>query len=190
MGAVDGDVVRQGGQLPQAGPHLLRRTLEEAATAEREQGVADEGHVVDGVVEGDVAQGVAAGVDHLEAGLSQPDDIALVDHPIGRRADALDLGRADDDAAGFTLQPRVSAGVVGVPVGVEHQVQRPAQLAELGQDGVGVGRVDTGCLPRRTVAHKKAVVVGEAGKLVDGDGHGAASLRPSTRVLRTLLRMT
>ncbi len=141
MGAVDRGLVRQGGQALQAGPHLLGRALEQPPAAQREQGVADEGDPVGRVEVGDVAQRVAAGLDHVEAGLAQLDDIAVAHRAVQRR-DPRDLRRADDHAAGGGLDLGVAAGVVGMPVGVEDEVQAPAQLPQFSQDRVGVRRVD------------------------------------------------
>jgi hypothetical protein len=140
VGAVDGGVVGQGGQLGQRAPHLFGRALEQSAAAEGEQGVADEGDVVGCVVIGDVAQGVAAGVDHLNR--VSP---SITCRPPRRRSSGamrVTSGRADDGRAGRRLEGLVAAGVVRMPVGVEDQVQFPAQFVELGQDGVGVRRVD------------------------------------------------
>ena len=171
MRAVDGGGVRQGGQLLQAGPHLLRRALEQAAAAEREQGVADKGDPIGGVMEGDVPQRVAAGVDDLEPGLPQHHHITVVHHPVRRGPDPLDLGRADDLAACHRLDLRVAAGVVRVPVRVQNVGQGPAQGLQFAQDGGGVRRVDAGRLAGRVIADQEAVVVGQAGKLVDGESH-------------------
>jgi hypothetical protein len=59
-----------------------------------------------------------------------------------------------------------------MPVGVEDQGQFPAGPVELAQDRGRVRRVDAGGQASGVVAHQEAVVVGEAGELVDGDRHG------------------
>ena len=124
-----------------------------------------------GVEVGDVAQGVAAALDHLKPGLAEHDVIAAGDDAVGGLTDALDLGRADHGGAGGGLDLGVAAGVVGMPVGVEDQVELPAEGVQLAQDRRGVRRVDAGGQTAGVITHQEAVVVREAGKLMDGDRH-------------------
>ncbi len=170
MSAIDQGLVRQGRQPGQAGPHLLGGALEHPPAPQGEQGVADEGHAVGGVIIGDVPQGMAARLHHLEAGMAKLDHIALADRPV-QGSDPRHLLRPDDGAAGGLLQPGVAAGVVGVPVGVHHQGQGPAEPLQLAQDGLGVGGVDGRHLSGVLVARQEAVVVVEAGKLMDLERH-------------------
>ena len=190
MGAIDRRGVRQGGQLRQAGPHLLRRALEQPAAAQGEQGVADKGDPVGGVVVADVAQRVAAGVEHLEPCLAQHDQVAVDHDPVRRGPDPLDLGRADHLTARGRLDLGIAAGMVRVPVGVEDMGQGPAQRLQFAKDGGRVRGVDTGGLAGRVVADQKAVVVGQAGELMDGQGHIGAFVASFDTRLATLLRMT
>ena len=179
MGAVDAGVVGQRRQPLQAAPHLLRRALEQPPAAQREQGVADEGDMVGGVEIGDVAQGMAAALDHLEAGLAQHDRVAAAHLAVD--------GRELVTSAGPTTVPPVAlddlgvaAGVVGVPVGVEDQVELPAERLQLRQDRAGVRRVDAGGEPRGLVEGQEAVVVLKAGELVDVERHAVSSGRKAT----------
>ncbi len=59
-----------------------------------------------------------------------------------------------------------------MPVGVEDHVQPPTQPLELGQDRVRVGGVDAAGLPAPFVPDQEAVVVVQAGELVDLERHG------------------
>ena len=130
--------------------------------------------MVGGVVIGDVPQRMAAGVDDVEAGFAEFDDVAVLHHAV-RSDDLLHLLGPHGDGAGRRRDLGVAAGVVGVPVGVEDEGQLPAQPVDLAQDGGGVRGVDAGGQPARLVADQEAVVVGEAGELVDGQGHGLLS---------------
>ncbi len=170
MGAVDQSLVRQGREALQAGPHLLRRSLEHPPAAEREEGVPDEDDGVRRIVIGDVTQRMPPGLHHPEQRLPEPDLVALVQSPVQGR-DAGDLLRADDLASGRRLDRLVAAGVVGVPMGVEDQVEPPSQPLQLGQDGLGVGRVDTAGPAGGPVADQEGVVVLQAGELVDLERH-------------------
>ena len=117
-----------------------------------------------------MAERVPAGLDHGEAGVAERDRLAVLHLAIQRR-DAPHLGRSDDRRAGLGLQPRVAAGVVRMPVGVEDGVEPPTLPRQGLEDGVGVGRVDARDLAARLVARQKAVVVGEAGELADDEAH-------------------
>ncbi len=120
---------------------------------------------------GQVPERMAAGLHHVEQGFAQPHLVALVEGPVERR-DAGDLLGPDDLAARDLLDPRVAAGVVGVPVGVQDQVQAPSQRLQFGQDRLGVGRVDAAGLAARLVADQETVVILQAGELVDLQRHG------------------
>ena len=63
--AVDLHVVRQRAQTAERGPHLLRRALEQAAAAQREQRVAAEQRLLLAEGVGDVAAGVARHEEHV-----------------------------------------------------------------------------------------------------------------------------
>ncbi len=171
VGAIDQGLVGQGGQALEAGPHLLGRTLEQAPAAQREQGVADEDDAVFGVMVGDVAEGVAAGLQHAEHGLAEAHLVALMQRPV-ERCDARDLLGPHDLATRRFLDPAVAAGVVGMPVGVQDHVEPPAQLLQLGQDRLRIGGVDTAGLAGGLVADEEAVVVLETGELVHLQRHG------------------
>ena len=63
--------------------------------------------------------------------------------------------------------PGVTAGVVGVPVGVPDGGNAPALGVGLAQVGLGVGRIDAHGFAALRVVQQEAVVVAEAGELVD-----------------------
>ena len=147
--------------------------FEQPPAAEREQGVADEGDVIRGVEVGDVAQGVAAAVSITSNRVSPSSTTSPSVHRAVEGRDARHLGRADDGRAGGGLDLGVAAGVVGMPVGVEDEVQAPAGVLRRRQDRGGVGGVDAGGLAAGLVADEEAVVVGKAGELADSQGHGA-----------------
>src|SRR5690606_33260051 len=70
------------------------------------------------------------------------------------------------------LEPGVAAGVVRMPVGVQDHVEPPpVRSLQLGQDRVGVRRVDRGDEARCRIPDQEAVVVGQAGELADVEGH-------------------
>ena len=123
-----------------------------------------------------MTQGVAAGLDDLQPGVAKLDAVAAGDHAIQRR-DPPHLRRPDDRRAGFGLEPCVAAGVVGMPVGVEDEVEPvPSLRPQSGEDRLGVGRVDATHRAAGLVAHEEAIVVGEAGKLADGQAHGDTAM--------------
>ncbi len=117
---------------------------------------------------------MAAALDHLEAGLAEFDDVAARNLAV-ERGDAGHLLGADNPATGRRLDLGVAAGVVGMPVGVENQVEPPAQALQFGQDRRRVRRVDAGGLAGGVVADEESVVVGKAGELVDSERHGRTS---------------
>ena len=165
----------RGGELRQAPPHLLGRALEHPPATQREQGVAHEHRMVRRVVIADVAERMAAGVDHPEQGLAELHRVALMQRAVQGR-DAGHLAGPDDLSARRRLHRRVAARMVGVPVGVHDQAEGPAGGLQRRQHGVGVRRVDGGGQARGLVPHQIAVVVGQAGELVYGDGHGRRPL--------------
>ena len=75
--------------------------------------------------------------------------------------------RPDDRAAGLVLQRNITSGVVSVMMGVEYMGQFPA----FGGQGLthrrSVRRIDGGCQSSVRVVNEHAVVVAEAGELVD-----------------------
>ncbi len=171
MGAVDGGVVGQRRKPLQAGPHLLGGAFEEAAATQGEQGVAHEGDPVGRVEIGDVPERMAAGLDHLEPRLAQHHHVAAAHLAVDRR-EAGDLGRPHHGRAGGGHDLGVAAGVVGVPVRVEDEVERPAVGLQGREDGPNLRRVDAGRPAGRLVVGEEAVVVRKAGELVDGERHG------------------
>jgi hypothetical protein len=145
--------------------------FEEASAAQREEGVPDEGHPDVGCVVGDWPEGVTRRAQHVEGGGAEGDCVA------SRTVRSISPMRSAS-AAGATIWAPVAAltralpaDVVGVPVGVEDQGDRPAEAVGLAQDGVRVGRVHAGDQPAVLVAGEEAVVVGEAGEEADVERH-------------------
>ena len=107
-------------------------------------------------------------IENPEGRFSQTDLVAP-GHGLIQGSDAGDLLRADDGAAGHLFQPRIAAGMIGMPMSIVYTVKSPpAAGVQVGQDGLGVRRVDRGDLAGGVVAHQKAVVVDQAGELTDG----------------------
>jgi hypothetical protein len=95
------------------------------------------------------------------------DDIALCDRALQARDTTLLARRADDLAPGLPSDRLVAARVVGMPVRVEDVGQLPALLVEGAQDRSDLGRVDARRHARGVVVDEEAVVVGQAGELMD-----------------------
>ena len=97
----------------------------------------------------------------------------------GRRADIiavsgdpLDLGRGDYRAARRRLDRGISAGVVGVPVGVPDMGDLPALVPRFAQIGLGIGRIDARRRPADRVMQQIAIIVRQARELVNFE-HGS-----------------
>jgi hypothetical protein len=91
-------VVRQIAQLQQRTPHHAGRALDDAAAADREQRVADEGELVAVKPIGDVAAGVARRFDHIGGQLADGDFVALA-HGQVDAGNFIGFRRGRDDAA-------------------------------------------------------------------------------------------
>ncbi len=70
---------------------MIGRAFEQAPAAHREQRVADkaDARIIENV--GDMPQRVAADIEHARARGAQHHHIALIDHAVGRGADARDF---------------------------------------------------------------------------------------------------
>ena len=88
------------------------------------------------------------------------------DDPV-ERGDSFHLGRAGDSAAAGSLDRGVPAGVIGVPVGVPDLGDLPALVSCLAQVGFGIRRVDARGFARFGIVQQVAVIVGQAGELMD-----------------------
>ncbi len=118
-----------------------------------------------------MAEGVTRRFGDLEPRLAHHHHIAVSDHAVQRR-DLAHLFRPDDFAGPFCLQPRVALGVIGVPVGVQDQIQPPpAQAFQLLQNPRRVRRIDRRDRAGCRIADQKAVVVAAAGKQMHIQGH-------------------
>ena len=90
------------------------------------------GQVVD-----DVAERVAGGFVNLRRQIAELDLVAFAEDAIGRCPDTIDFLRADDLCAGLRDDLRVSAGMVGVPMGVPDLGDGPAFGVGFGEDAGG-----------------------------------------------------
>src|SRR5579885_1782404 len=102
--AIDPGLRLQLREFRERGPHLLRLTLEEPATAEREQRVAGKERVRSLEPEGDVSARVAGYVEHTGHLLAEGVVLAVGDSDVDA-GDAAAVGaRPDDGAAGLLLE--------------------------------------------------------------------------------------
>src|SRR5690606_10143893 len=144
-----------------------RRSLEETAAAEREERVADEGNVFLVEAVGDVAAGVTRYLDDACACRTEFHDVAFADRPVDAGYLVLLALRADHRAARLLLQLRIAARMVEMMVRVQDMRERPAPLFESGEDRLHFRRVDRCGLAARGLVDQVAVIVVQAGKLVD-----------------------
>ena len=128
MPAIDPDILWKRRNALHVRVHLLRRSFEQPAAAHREHRVADEDHPLVFEIVSDVAGGMRRDVpDHgFRAADTDPvafgDDAVDLAHPLG-------FGRRGDGAAGGVLDCRIAAGMIGMPMGVEHLGQPPSVRA-------------------------------------------------------------
>src|SRR5262249_2677847 len=126
MAAIDARVVRQGAQLEQRLPHHLRRALDDAPAADREQRVADEGELVGGKDIADMAPGVSRRLQHAPP-QGPPPNLVVLAHGRIDQWNARGLALRGDDAATMTLlELGDAAGVVRVVMGDEDVAEPPA----------------------------------------------------------------
>ncbi len=106
VAAVDARIVGQAAQLEQRLPHHFRRALDDAAAADREQRVADEGELVGREEIADVAGGVARRLKHASL---KGTDLTVV---------ALAHGRVDErNARGLAVRGHHAAAVALLELG-------------------------------------------------------------------------
>ena len=157
------------GQLPdtvQTVPELLRFAFEHATATEREDAVADKGHVGFGKMIGDVPVRVARHVDHACVPLAERDAVAIADHAVDR-GQLLHLPRRDHGGTGRLCDRLVPARMVGMPVRVPDLRDPPALRLGLTQVFRAIGRVDRSGLVAVGIVQQEAIIVVEAGELVD-----------------------
>jgi hypothetical protein len=103
---------------------------------------------------GDVAQGVAADVDHLEARLAQQHNVAAAHHAV-ERCDAGHLGRADDLAPVAAFRAALPPAWSGCQWVLRIRSRLQPAAASSALDRLGVGRVDAGDLAAGFVANAR-----------------------------------
>lgn len=171
MSAVDHRLGGKRRQALQARRELIRRPLEHPPTAKSEQAVSHEDDRLARRPPGDMTERVTSDVQNAEGRLTQGHLIAARNDTIQRR-DPPDLFWPDDLTIGLGLEPFIPARMIGMPVGIEDEIQpAPATGLELSQDRLSVRAVDRGHKAGRLVADKKAVVVDQARELTDRKGH-------------------
>ena len=106
------------------------------------------------------------GLDDRGLALADRHRIAVLHHAVDGR-DALDFCRRDDGAAGRRLDRRVAAGVIGVPVCVPNLGNLPALRGGFAHIRLAIGRIDADRLLAHRIVDEEAVVVGQAGELMD-----------------------
>jgi len=116
---------------------------------------------------GNVAIGVPANIDHLRGEAAERNRVA-----VGNRAvDPGDLvglgGGCGDRAISGRLDRFIAAGMIGVPMGVPYLGDGPAFGRRLAQIDLGIGRVDAGGLAAGGIVEQIAIIVIEAGELVN-----------------------
>lgn len=115
---------------------------------------------------GDVAVGVAGNVDHARFVRSDGDGVAVLNFRVDR-AQLRDLGGRDDLGAGRLRHRLVSAGMVGMPVGVPDLRDRPSLGISLFETPIAIGRIDRDRFAAVGIVEEKSVIVGQAEELVD-----------------------
>lgn len=79
------------------------------------------------------------------------------------------IARRNDPGAGGGPDGGIATGVVEMMVGVPDLGDPPAGGVRLGQDTVGLGRVDGHGLAAARIVHQEAVIVRKAGELPDDE---------------------
>ena len=179
MRAIEDGII---GQLPdtvQTVPELLRFAFEHATATEREDAVADEGHVGFGKMIGDVPVRVARHVDHACVPLAERDAVAIADHAVDR-GQLLHLLRRDHGGTGRLCDRLVPARMVGMPVRVPDLRDPPSLGFGLLQVFCPVGRIDRRGLAAVGIVEQETVIVGQAGELVNFE-HGEEIRHPCAK---------
>jgi len=121
-----------------------------------------------------------AHVDHGGVPFAQHDDVAVLDRAVHCGNAPRVAFRRNHGAAGGGLDCLVPPGMVRVPMGVPDLADLPALVPGLTQVGIGIGRIDAGGFAAHRIVDEIAVVVGQAGELVNFE-HGFLPPRLNTR---------
>jgi len=166
VGAVDCCVVRHRHQFLKGCPHLVWRPFEKAATAERKQGVAHEGHAIFFKPIGDMALGVAGHIEHFGRMVAKLESIIVTKGDVDAR-DALLVGAGTDNLTpGFGFERLIAARMVEVMMCIEDVCQLPTLLGKGGFDRGDFRRVDGCGKVLFTVVDQESVIVAETWELM------------------------
>jgi len=176
MAAENLRVGRQIADLQQRLPHHFRRALDDAAAADREQRVADEGELVGFEPVGDVTGRVPRRLEHAPDQRADLHDVALAHRHVDMGNLLRFLARRDDAAEMFLLQLGNPAGMVAVMMRHQDVGEAPTFLGERRIDRAGLGRIDCCRRAGRWVVQQDAVIVFQAGEEVGFGWH--SSLAP------------
>ncbi len=164
----------QGVEAGDGGEHLLGRALEEPPAAVGHQTVGREQRFQRRVMEGNMAQRVAGGVQHLgpaRQGVARREGVVQRRQAVGIGFRAPDGGAGDGDDFGHGVD------VVVVVMGDVDPSQPPAAFGQPGEDRGGLGRVDQCRVAGRRVMDEVGVIVLKTAD--DLDGHGKLLRRPA-----------
>ena len=171
MCAVDSRLVWEGEELLKAGPHLTRRPFKEAATAEREERIAHERHVLIFKVVGNVATRVPRHIKYGCAISTKLIRVAIAKRYVYAR-NAFDVGgRTNNSAVPLLLELEIASGVVKVVMGIENVGQFPSSIGERAIDRSRIRRIDCPGQPGLGIVNEKPIVVRQARDLNDLQGH-------------------
>lgn len=174
VGAIEQCFLRQRFDLRQGRPHLFSRPFEETPAPERENCIANERRGLFCEVVDDMTGRMAGCVKNVSLGVADRDCVAFADGPV----DAWNFFRfvpwANDFAVPVFFQREIAARVVKMVVGVQNKIEPPAFGVEAGVDLVRLRRVDCRDDAGLFIPYEITVIVAEAGKLFDGEGHHKA----------------
>ena len=163
MAAADQRLAGKGRELREAREHLRRRALEQAAAAERKQGVAAGEDSAIGEEPGDMAARVARCRDHPPACRPERHLLPLVEGII-EPWQAMGIGAGAGDRAAEARAQRLGRGdVVGMVMGEQNEVEPPAARLDRGDQRIGFGGIDEGERAGAAVPQQPGVIVLEDG---------------------------
>ena len=175
MTAVNACVIGQASQLQQRLPHHLRRALDDAATADGEQRVADEGELLGCKEIADMAGGMSGRLVNLACERADGDLVPLAYGRIDER-DLRCLAVGRNHAAAMTrLELGNPARVVRMMMRDQDIGQSPAGSRKGSFDGRRLGRIDRGRRSSGVIVQEDAVIV-LAGRGRDGSERAWAEI--------------
>ena len=116
--------------------------------------------------------GVTGRIEYGKIDRADIDDVALGNLEIESRNACRLFLRSDDARIGeFRFEPRHALHVIGVMMCEQDVGEPPLVGFERGENGSGIRRIDSGRRARPGIVDENAVIVGEAGQLMDVNGH-------------------